>query len=38
MSVCKLRSYLNHPEIVETVKQYENASINVVKTRLVTNV
>ena len=35
-SIYKLKSYLNHPVIVESVKQYENASINVVKTRLVT--
>ena len=35
-SIYKLRSYLNHPILVQTVKQYEIASINVVKTRLVT--
>ena len=36
MSIYKLRSYLNHPIIVQTVNQFENTSINIVKTRLVT--
>ena len=35
-SICKLRSYLYHPIIVQTLKQSENASITVVKTGLVT--
>ena len=35
-SIYKLRSYMNHPIRVQTVEQYENASINVIKTRLVT--
>ena len=36
-SIYKLRSYLNRPIKIQTVRQYKNASINVIiKTRLVT--
>ena len=35
-SIYKLRSYLYCPIKIQTVKQYKNASINVIKTRLVT--
>ena len=36
ISIYKLRSYLNCPIKIQTVKQYKNASINVIKTRLIT--